>query len=70
VFTHDGLAGGGVVLLAASGAVLAVLALRDPGRPVLPWWPGWAVVDAGMLPLLLGALGVFDALTGLLHHLG
>jgi hypothetical protein len=58
------------VLLAASGAVLAVLALRDPARPVLPWWPGWAVVDACMLPLLLATLGVFDALTGVLHHLG
>jgi hypothetical protein len=70
VFTPDGLAGGGVVLLAASGAVLAVLALRDPARPVLPWWPGWAVVDACMLPLLLATLGIFDTLIGLLHHLG
>jgi hypothetical protein len=70
VFTPHGLAGGGVVLLAASGAGLAALAVRDPGRPVLPWWPGWAMVDACMLPLLLGTLGVFDALAGLLHHVG
>jgi hypothetical protein len=59
------------IVLAGAGLALAGLsavgaALPAPSRPPRA---AWLVVDVLLLPLTLGALGVFDATARIAHHL-
>jgi type VII secretion integral membrane protein EccD len=60
-----------VVVLAMTGLVLVALALARPSVtiPRGATRSAWLLVDLAMGPLALGGLGVFDQLTGLVHHL-
>jgi hypothetical protein len=60
-----------VALLAGTGLALVATAAVWQALPsnVVPARAGWLLVDLLLLPLTLGALGVFGATARLVHHL-
>jgi type VII secretion integral membrane protein EccD len=59
-----------LVVLTMTGLALVTLSLARPSLTTPPWATRsvWLLVDVVMGPLALGALGVFDQLTRLVHH--